>query len=89
MRNKRKHWETNNWNNRKYDNNGRYNKRWNFDWKKIKSRKINEAIKDENNENFEISLLAKNLEENGIITAVEKNAYNQDKDIMQQIYNLW
>jgi hypothetical protein len=42
---------------------------------------INEAIKDENDENFAISLLAKNLEESGIVTAVEKNADDQDKDI--------
>ena len=43
--------------------------------------KINEVIKDENNENFAISLLAKNLEESGIVTAVEKNEDNQDIDI--------
>ena len=42
---------------------------------------INEAIKDESNENFALSLLAKNLEESGIVIAVEKNANDQDKDI--------
>ena len=39
---------------------------------------VNEAIKNENNENFAISLLAKNLEDNGITTAVEKNTDDQD-----------
>ena len=41
---------------------------------------VNEAIKNENNENFAISLLAKDLENNGIITAVEKFSDDQDID---------
>ena len=42
---------------------------------------INEAIKNEKDDNFAISLLAKNLENNGITTAVEKEADEENKDV--------
>lgn len=42
---------------------------------------INEAIKNEKDDNFAISLLAKNLENNGITTAVEKETDEENKDV--------
>ena len=42
---------------------------------------IDKNLTDEKNENFAICLLAKYLENNGIITAVEKKADNQNSDI--------
>ena len=39
---------------------------------------INKAVKNESDENFPISILAKNLENNGITTAIQKQSNNQD-----------
>jgi len=39
---------------------------------------IDEIVKDENNENFAIGILAKSLEDSGICTVIEKNPENRD-----------
>ena len=49
---------------------------------------INEAIKNEKDDNFAISLLAKNLENNGITTAVEKEADEENSNKFT-IYDKW
>ena len=42
---------------------------------------IEKSLKNENDDNFAISLLAKNLENSGIVTAVEKTTVKEDIDV--------